>query len=168
MSKLRVPELLELLYKVRDKANLEVDNTILEVVAGTSEGSPRATVVALEKVLGITDIDEAIELLYRGTEQDVEVIELCKLLSQDPQVREEKWNTIAAIADSMDQEPEGTRKCILGYLRHMLVTGDPNNKEAAKNIVHAMSILTSRYYVDKATLVGLCVHVCFSRKTEFV
>jgi len=166
MSLLSTEKILELVRKVTEKEQLGVSDEILQAVAGTSDGSPRAAVVALEKVKGIADLDTAIGLLLRGTEHDHQVIELCQLMYASPQARRQKWRYIFQVFDSLEDRPETIRKSILTYLYKKLVTA-ADDAEALDLawLIHIFS--QSVYYGNRAQLGAQIARACFSRN-EFL
>jgi len=162
VGKLTGKELLVLLEKACEKAKLNVSLQIVQAVAATSEGSPRATLVALEKVKDITDLDTAIQLLLKGTENDVSIIELCKLLNCNPEVRKSKWSTIINTFDMIEDEPEKVRKSIMGYLYKMLVTC--KDSEEASDLAYLIKIFSVNcFYGGKSQLGAQVAEACFKR-----
>lgn len=166
MSLLSTEKILDLIRRVNEKEKLNVPDEILQAVAGTSDGSPRAAVVALEKVKDITDLDTAISLLLRGTEYDHQVIELCQLMYASPQVRRQKWKYILQVFESLDDTPETIRKSILTYLYKKLVTA-ADDAEALDLawLIHIFSF--SVYYGNKSQLGAMVARACFS-KNEYI
>jgi DNA polymerase III gamma/tau subunit len=160
MGKLKVPDLLELLNNTCAKANLDVPDEIIQVVAATSSGSPRATIVALEKVKDITDVDTAIELLMKGTEYDVNIIDICKMLNAEQGVRLKNASKIIFLASKLDSPPEQLRNSIMTYLSKMAVSCPAGNYEELSDLNYVMSTMDSRYYISKATLINLLLTVC--------
>ena len=164
VSKLTQREILQLVQNACEKAQLNVSQQIREVVAATSEGSPRATLVALEKVKDIENTDKAIELLIKSTEQDPTIIELCKLMNSNPSVRKQKWSTIINLFDMLDDEPEKIRKSISTYLYKMLVTC--KDEAEALDLAHLISIFSfSVFYGNKSQLGSLIVKACFQKNS---
>lgn len=154
MASLSEGKIRQLLDNVVKKAGIEVKPEILDAVAVTSEGSPRAAIVALETVMEVDNLDDAINLLLKGTEKDVEIIELCKLMYAAPAVRKQKWQLILQKFDALDGEPENIRKAILGYLYKKLVTAENiNEAEDLSNLIQIFSF--SVFYGGKATLGSL-------------
>ena len=162
VSKLTQREILQLVQNACEKAKLNVPEQIREVVAATSEGSPRATLVALEKVKDIENIDEAIELLIKSTDQDPTIIELCKLMNSNPSVRKQKWSTIINLFDMLDDDPEKIRKAISTYLYKMLVTC--KDEAEALDLAHLIRIFSGNcFYGGKSMLGSLVSQACFSK-----
>ena len=160
MCTLSEPKIRTLLDNVVKKAGLTVQPEILDAVAVTSEGSPRAAIVALESVMDLENLDDAINLLLKGTESDVEIIDLCKLMYASPAVRKQKWQLIFEKFDALQGEPENIRRAILGYLYKKLVTAD--NFEEAQDLAMLIQIFSvSVYYGNKATLAAMICKAIF-------
>jgi len=161
MSVLSVQKILDLLNMVCQKEKLEVPDEILQAIAATTNGSPRAAIVSLEAVKDIKDLDTAIRLLIRGTENDPQVIELCKLLYAEPTVRRQKWQVILETFDSLTDAPETIRKSILTYLYRKLVS--VGSESEALDLAHLIRIFSvSVFYGNKAQLGSMVAHACFS------
>lgn len=161
MSLLSVDKILELVRAVNEKEKLGVGDDVLQAVAATSEGSPRASIVALESIRGIEDLDTAIQLLVRGTEHDSNVIDLCKMLYASPQIRRQKWKLIIQILDRLGDTPETIRKSILTYLYKKLVTAQDDSE--AVDLAWLCTIFSaSVYYGNKAQLGAMIARACFS------
>jgi len=164
VSRLGESKIIALLDGACQKKGFKVDPQIVQGIACTCEGSPRAALVALETVKDITNVDEAFQMLVKGTEKDVQVIELCKLLYANPDVRQQKWQQIIGTFDKIAEEPETIRKSILTYLYKKLVTA-ANAKEAL-DLAHLIRIFsTSVFYGSKAQLGSLVAQACFSENT---
>lgn len=167
MSILSTEKILELVRGINKKENLGVADEILQAVASTSDGSPRAAVVALDTVKGITDLDTAISLLLRGTEYDHQVIELCQLMYASPQARRQKWRHIFQVFDSLSDPPENIRKSILMYLYKKLVTAADDSE--AIDLAWLIRIFSpSVFYGNRAQLGAQIAQACFSRNEYLV
>lgn len=165
VRKLKAADLIILLERACEKAKLNVPPQIIQAVVATSEGSPRATLVALEKVQDIEDLDTAIELLLKGTEYDSSIIDLCKLMNANPDVRRNRWSQIIWAFDQIkDSEPERIRKSIMTYLYKMLVTCE--NPEEALDLAHLIRIFSGNcFYGGKSMLGALVAQACFAKNS---
>lgn len=162
MSKLPEKQVLSLLDKICVQEGLNVSPDIRAAVALTCDGSARAALVSLEAVNGIDDLDTALGLLQKGTESDVEIIDLCKHMYSAPQVRMQKWKLIIQQFDALDSDPENIRRAILGYLYKKLVTAE--KQEEALDLTHLINIFsTSTFYGGKSMLGGLVARACFEK-----
>lgn len=153
--------ILKILENACQKKGFNVDNQILQGIAITCGGSPRASLVALEAVKDIQDVDIAFQMLVKGTAEDPKVIDLCKLMYASPQVRRQKWPLIIRTFDLIDENPETLRKSILTYLYKKLITC--TEEKEALDLAHLISIFSSSvYYGSKSQLGGLVARACFS------
>jgi len=157
---LRKKEIIEVLNRVCTKKDLNVSPDVIEAISLTCEGSPRAALVSLEQVMGITDVDEALELLVRGTEKDAQVIDLLKLLIMAPEQRRKKWKLIITTFDAISEDSERIRKSILTFLYNKLKKYD--RVEDAMDIAHLLRIFSvSTFYGKKSLLGSLIARACF-------
>jgi DNA polymerase III gamma/tau subunit len=161
MSILSTDKILELVADVCKKEELEVPDEIQQAIAGTSDGSPRSAIVALEAVKDIDDLDTAITLLLRSTEHDPQVIELCQLMYGAPQVRRQKWRQILQVFDGLSDTPETIRKSILTYLyKKLVIAGDELEALDLAWLINIFSV--SVFYGNKAQLGSQVARACFA------
>jgi len=160
VSLLTDKEIKEVLKRACDSQKLSVHQDIIEGIILTCEGSPRAALVSLEQVSNVTNVEEALEVLARGTEKDVNLLELLKLLVMGPGQREKKWKLIIEKFSGIDEDPEKIRRSILAFLFNKLRKQD--KVEDVKDIAHLMKIFsTSVYYGGKSQLASFVVRSCF-------
>jgi len=153
-------EIIEVLKRACQREDLNVSSDIIEAIAYTCDGSPRAALVSLEQVAGITDIDEALELIVSGTERDATVLDLLKLMVMSPEVRRKKWKRIITTFDAIDEDSERIRRSILTFLYNKLKKYD--TVEDALDITHLLKIFsTNTYYGGKSQLGALVARACF-------
>jgi DNA polymerase III gamma/tau subunit len=153
-------EIVEVLKRACKEKKLEVHKDIIEAIALICAGSPRAALVSLEQVSDITGVDEALEILVRGTEKDASVLDLLKLLVMGPEQREKKWKQIIEKFSLIDEEPEKVRRSILTFLFNKLKK--QTDVKDARDIVHLLEIFSvSVYYGGKSQLGALVARACF-------
>lgn len=80
LKSVRYQDLQELLEVVTEAEGLEFSEEMLRMIAKESGGSPRRALVYLSKIRGCENLDEVKEIL-ESAEGDLDVIEICKLLS---------------------------------------------------------------------------------------
>jgi DNA polymerase III gamma/tau subunit len=160
VSKLPTSKILEVLEQACEKSSITVDHQILEAVAATSDGSPRAAIVALEAVKDIDDLDTAIQFLLRNTENDPDIIDLCRMMYAAPDVRRSNWRQILQIFNGLGDNPEQVRKAILTYMYNKLVTCDSESE--ALDLAWLINIFSySVYYGNRAQLGSMVAKACF-------
>lgn len=153
-------EIIEVIEIVCKKEKLDVDKDLIEAISYTCDGSPRAALVSLEMVAVAKDIDQAFELLVKGTEKDSNVIDLCKLLLMNPNVRQKKWKLIVETFSNISEDPERVRRAILTFLFNKLRKCE--EIEEAKDITNLMTVFSySVYYGGKSQLASLVMKACF-------
>lgn len=164
MCTLSTDKILQLVRMVCQKEQLAVPDAIQQSVAATCEGSPRAALVSLESVIGIEDLDTAIQLLVRGTDLDSGVIELCKLLYALPNVRRQNWRNIIGTFNRLSDTPETIRRSVLTYLYKKLV--DAPDEEEALDLAWLIKIFSvSVFYGNKAQLGSMVAQACFGKNS---
>lgn len=160
LSLLPRQEIIKVLEIVCEKKKLDIDKDIIEAISYTSEGSPRVALVSLEQVAEVKDVDQALELLVKGTEKDLNVIDLCKLLLANSNVRRKKWKQIIETFSNISEDPERVRRSILTFMFNKLCKCEEIDE--AKDISNLMTIFSySVYYGGKSQLASLVMKACF-------
>jgi len=165
VSLLTDKEIKEVLKRACDSQKLSVHQDIIEGIVLTCEGLPRAALVSLEKVSNITNVDEALEVVARGTEKDINLLELLKLLVMGPEQRQSKWKLIIEKFSNIDEDPEKVRRSILTFLFNRLKK--QTNVGDAQDIAHLMKIFSQNvYYGGKLQMAALIVQACLGMREE--
>lgn len=124
---------------------------VLEEIARVSEGLPRKALVLLDQVIDLND-EDALKAIEKVTLNESTTIELCRLLIENIP---NKWNQMATMLKTLDEEPESVRYAILGYLGSVLL-----NKGDIKT-AQLISIFSESFmYVGKAGLIAACFLAC--------
>jgi DNA polymerase III gamma/tau subunit len=162
MGQLGKVEIVELLERICATSSFDVSKDVIEAISYTCDGCPRAAVVSLEQVLNIDNIDEALELLVKGTENDANVIDLCKLLVMRPDIRVKKWKQIITTFDTIQMDSEIIRKSALTFIYNRLKNIDADDIDMAKYMVDILDILSqSTFYGGKSLLGAMIAKICF-------
>jgi DNA polymerase III gamma/tau subunit len=152
-------EIKTLLTKVCGIKELLVNNDLIEAIAYTCGGSPRAALVSLEQVVGM-EFDEALELLVKGTDKDAGVIDLCKLLVMYPEKRRERWKDVIQTYNKITEDSELIRRSIMTFIFNRLKVCD--SMSDAEDMTRVLSIFsTSTFYGGKPMLGTLVARACF-------
>ena len=111
-------QVVKLVKGVAAAENYEVDQELLEAIVAAADGSPRAALVALEKVMPITDREQQLAVLKGGLEEDPDTRELCQAI-----LKRAPWGTIAGILAKLKntQDPETIRRAVTGYMTAVLL-----------------------------------------------
>jgi DNA polymerase III gamma/tau subunit len=113
---LTTKQLFRLVSKVSVSEGLNMDDELLTACAEAANGSPRAAIVALEKILPVKDREQQFSLLKSGiSEDDPETIEFCRGLLKG------NYNALTGFFPGLKtQEPEKTRRAVTGYMSAIL------------------------------------------------
>ena len=162
VSKLGESKIIALLDWACKKKGFKVDPQIIQGIACTCEGSPRASLVALEALKDITNVDEAFQMLVKETEKDIQIIEICKELYAGPVVRKRKLVHILSLLEKIQDESETIRKSVLTYLYRKLLTAE--KEDEILDLAHLVTIFsTNVYYGGRAQLGSLVVRAVLEK-----
>ena len=154
-------EITELLTRTIKEKNLTVHADLVEAIALTCDGSPRAALVSLEQVASIENVDEALELLVKGTQQDTNVIELCKIMIMSPVVRKKKWKQALKTFNALPEDSELIRKSMMTFLFNKLLACD--DESTALDICSILrKFNSSTFYGGKSQLGTMIAEVCLN------
>jgi len=131
---------------------------VLDIIASDSLGSPRAALTMLEKTIGLNK-DDAVEMARRVAEEQNSVIELCRAL-----IAMKKWEVIARLITNLTDDPESSRRAILGYMSKVLLNAKTKAAEGRAYLI--MDAFTpSLYYVGKPGLVKAAYEALYTTET---
>lgn len=119
--------LFRLVDRVAKAEGVDVDDDVLQACAKAAEGSPRAALVALEKVLPIANKESQLEVLESPLEEDPSSLDFCRALCS------RNWSKVApTLAPLKGGDVEKIRRGVLGYMAAILLKGW--NDAAAANL----------------------------------
>jgi DNA polymerase-3 subunit gamma/tau len=108
-----------LLVGVCNEEKVSVGRETLRRIARECNGSARAALVALEKVIGLSD-EEASAALDTADADEADAIELCRAL-----LKRASWQVVAGLLKRVEkQDAESVRRKVLGYMRAALLGGN--------------------------------------------
>lgn len=109
----------QLVDRVAKAEEYEVDDELMAAIIDNADGSPRAALVALEKVMSIKDREDQLKVLEASLEDDPDIIDLCRLLVNS----KASWPQVADQLKQLktSQEPEAIRRCVLGFAQACLL-----------------------------------------------
>lgn len=149
LTEVKPGEILRLVTRTAKKEGVELPKEAGELIADVSEGSARKALVILHQVIGIADEEEMIAAI-QSKDVKGQAIEIARALLNNKTT----WKQMAAILQSIDEEPESLRWMILGYCSAILLKSQN---------VKAYSVLTSFqdnfYDSKKAGLIAACYEV---------
>tara|TARA_Y100000310_G_C20676215_1_gene813217 strand:- start:1246 stop:3093 length:1848 start_codon:yes stop_codon:yes gene_type:complete len=135
VSTLRSKDMKKVLDRVIKAAKLKIDDELINLIIETSDGVPRDALVKLGMLEGITDMDEAIDLVYKDLYES-EVIELCRLV-----VGKGSWKEIVTVFKGLPktQDFEALKAITMGYLGACLLNVN-NKKDSLYKFTELMDI----------------------------
>jgi len=140
-----------LLREVAHSEGKDLPEEVARQVATDAMGSARQALVVLEKIIDLPP-KRMLKTAARQAERANQVIELCRAL-----FKRAPWKTIATILNGLQKEdPEKTRRAIMGYCRTVVLNNDKLDPQAA----FVMSVFKENVYDSGFDgLVGLCTEV---------
>lgn len=121
----------KMLYRlVKQTAKAEgisVPEEVMQEISLQAGGSPRAALVLLEKVMGMSDTESMLEACSVPTELSDNTIDLCRgLLSGS-------WEKCKNVLKSLkDQDSEKVRRAVTGYMSSVVLGGGETSHKAAQ------------------------------------
>lgn len=112
------PSLTNLIKRVCSKIKFELDEDVLEEILKESEGSPRRALVLLDVVREHEEIEDQLESI-KDSSTERTAIEICRILFRTGGSR--NWKEMSSVLQSLEEDPEGLRRMILGYARSCLL-----------------------------------------------
>jgi DNA polymerase-3 subunit gamma/tau len=115
---LPLARLVRLLRQTAETEGKEIPSDIIDKIAMGCQGSPRAALVMLDRVIELAPEDMArINIEALAEEEDEEVISLCRAI-----IKKRPWPEVAQILQGLrDKDPENVRRAILGYYTTVLM-----------------------------------------------
>lgn len=158
-------DVFNLLMDACEKEKLTVAGDLLMAIIDSCEGSPRKALMSLEQVKDMDSVEDALKILATGTERDVQIIEMCKLMYMNPSKRRSNWKRIITTYDAIGEDAEKIRRSILGFLYKKLVS--TNDEKTAVDLTRLLRLFsTSVYYGGKSHLGALIARACFEIEFE--
>jgi DNA polymerase-3 subunit gamma/tau len=120
VERLTEEEIEDLLRFVIRKEDAEVSDEAIARIADTVDGSPRAALTTLDKLIGL-DPEEQEALATARDEAEAEAADLCRLL-----FKKGKWDKVAALLASLKEkeDAEGVRRLVLAWCSGTLMKKD--------------------------------------------
>jgi len=112
-------QMMRLLRETTKAENESLDRIVYEQIIQDSLGHPRNALQILEQVLSVPN-EMRLTTATKTAAEQYQSIELCRAL-----LSSNSWKQISTILNGLkDQEPEGIRRCVLGYCQSVLLKGD--------------------------------------------
>lgn len=142
-------ELTKLINQTAEKIDKTFSKPVISKIIEVADGSARAAMVILNKLVGTDDEDEQLSAIGDSA-YETQGIELCRLLSSTGV----KWSPVAKILRDLPDEPEGIRRLILNYFRTSLLN---NGGDRAFSIIDIFR--RDFFTTGKAGLAAACYEV---------
>lgn len=140
-----------LLNNVATAEGFDLDKEVAAKIVELSAGSARKALVLLESILEITETEDQLQTLVKS-ESVEESIQLARAL-MNPSV---KWADVAKLLQEIKDDPEGTRRMILGYATTIMLRG---GKPAPRAFVLIDAFARNYFDSGRAGLVASCYEV---------
>lgn len=131
LEALNARQLGKLVLRTADAENFNVDDKVLSAIVDVADGSPRAALVALEKVMGIPDdIPAQLKILEKGGEEDPDTMAFCRAVCNN----RPNWKEISELLRNMKGkvDAEQLRRGVLGYCTSIML------KNSNDHVAHVM------------------------------
>lgn len=120
MEPLNARQLGKLVLNTAEKENFNVDDKVLTAIIDVADGSPRAALVALEKILGVpNDVEAQLKILEGGLEEDPDTLAFCRAVCAGKPSWKEISNALREMKGKVD--PETVRRGVLGYCTSIML-----------------------------------------------
>lgn len=131
LESLNARQMGKLVLRTAEAENFNVDDKVLSAIVDVADGSPRAALVALEKVMGIPDdIPAQLKILEKGGEEDPDTKAFCCAVCDS----HPNWKKISELLRDMKGkvDAEQLRRGVLGYCTSIML------KNSNDHVAHVM------------------------------
>lgn len=143
----------QLVSRTAKAENFDLDPDVLSAIVEASNGSPRALLVNLEKVMPVKDKEGQLAVVDGHVGEDPDAIELCRALLA------RKWPAVVRSLSALkaaSKDPEEIRRCVLGYAQACILKGGTD--EGA--ICAMLEFQHTTYDSGFPALVAMCLRTC--------
>lgn len=142
VSTLRKHDMINLVNWVLESEGIKLSEKVKSAVLFAAEGCARKAMVILDQIIDIPEEEKQLDAINENTPDETTIIDLCrKIMAKEPGPN--RWKELSVMLKGIDQEAEGVRRAILGYLASVLINGDHKNGE---RIVLLMAEFSNNYY----------------------
>jgi DNA polymerase-3 subunit gamma/tau len=140
-----------LIKKVLKKEDITLESNVISKTVELSEGSARKSLVFLNQIIHLESEEEQLETL-QNVSVEGQAIEIARALI-NPRT---KWDEMAAILKSIDEDPEGIRRMILSYCNSVLL----GNGKLAPRAYNIINVFRDNFYDSgKPALTACCYEI---------
>lgn len=129
VERLSMQETISLLEEVCEGEEVEISGGVLRRIAQHSEGAPREALTLLEKIIGLEDEEQMLEVVKSGESiEDFDVPNVCRII-----LRGGNWKDVAGPLKTFNGDVENVRRGMLGYFSAVLLNpkGRPESRDIA-------------------------------------
>lgn len=150
---LKPKEMEEVIQRVADKEDIEIEEDLMEALVEQARGSSRRALVLLDRVATVIP-EKRLDLIHDADTEAV-AFDLCrKLMFQKP-----TWKAVTKIINDIEElEPEGFRRMIINYATKVMLGGDA--KKSARAFVILDQFQTP--YYDTGTAKANLIYDCYA------
>lgn len=113
-------EMGDFLKGICEEERVEVPQRVLDKIGRESNGSPRAALQLLEKVIDLPE-KEMLKAVEQSNEAETQAIDLCRAL-----IAKKPWKEVAEILKNLQGDPEQIRHSVMGYCSAVLLNKKDN------------------------------------------
>ena len=132
MEPLNARQMGKLIIRTAEAEKFTIDDKVFSALVEAAEGSPRAGLVALEKVMSVpNDVNAQLKVLEGAAlEEDPNTIEFCRVLCNP----KSGWDKVSSVLRDMKGkvDSETVRRGVLGYCTSILL------KSKSQHVAHVM------------------------------
>lgn len=145
-------EIKQLLDSVCDKEKTKkVSSKVVDRVFDISEGSPRKALVLLQQVYKLKTEDAMLDTIQKSATRQQAIDLVRKLIQPKPQ-----WSQVKELLKEMTDDPEMTRRIMIGYASSVCMGGGP----LAKRSLMIYEAFRDMFVGGRPDLVFACYSIC--------
>jgi hypothetical protein len=146
-----------LLDWVLKSEKIMLPEVVVKALISASDGCPGIMLVKFDQVIDIRGEKNQLDAIENVTTEGAQIIDVCQRLMANEK-GSIKWVGLSQMLLHFDQDPEQTRRAILGYFGKVLLGA---KEERAKKVALMMAEFFNPYYdTGKAGLITSCFMAC--------
>jgi len=142
VSTLRKHDMISLIKWVTDSEGVQLSEKVKNAILFSAEGCARKALVILDQIIDIPEEEKQLEAINEVTPDETLVIDLCrKIMARES--GENRWKELSVMLKGIDQDAEGVRRAVLGYLTSVLINGKYSD---GKRVAQMIAEFSNNYY----------------------
>jgi len=157
VSSLTSIEMRKLLKWILESEKITITEKVQSALISASDGCPGIILVKLDQIIDIKGEEAQLEGIINATDESAQIIDICqRLIAKEGGAK--KWGALAEMLKTYDQDPEQTRRAVLGYMSKVLLGC---KGEDGKRVAMLMNEFANSFYdTGKAGLIASCYMAC--------